>query len=350
MKSEIILDSRFEQYMKVLENELKDTVHRLIPNIVFSIKPLTLGNNNRLFELLTKECKYIIKCYFTHKDDRRDRLNSEYMFSSFVWNNGIRCIAEPIAKDENNSLGIYRFIEGRSFYSGEIGEKEVEQAINFFNEINRYKSSNDAFDLPHASEACFSFEDHIKVIDYRIGRFRTIEVKDDIDTEAYKFINNDLVVKWSEIKGLILSKINSYKICYSEKIPLDDMVLSPSDFGFHNAVLDNGGFIRFVDFEYAGWDDPAKMICDFFCQVAVPVPMFYFENFLETVIKCVKSPEETLMRVRLLFPLYQIKWCCIVLNHFLPVDRVRKEFAVQDAMRKKHDQLDKARLIIRSIK
>ena len=25
----------------------------------------------------------------------------------------------------------------------------------------------------------------------------------------------------------------------------------------------------FIDFEYAGWDDPSKLICDFFCQPAV---------------------------------------------------------------------------------
>src|SRR6185503_11886129 len=46
--------------------------------------------------------------------------------------------------------------------------------------------------------------------------------------------------------------------------------LSPSDFGYHNAVLADDETVRFFDFEYAGWDDPAKLVCDFFNQVEVP--------------------------------------------------------------------------------
>ena len=55
--------------------------------------------------------------------------------------------------------------------------------------------------------------------------------------------------------------------------PLDqqDRCLSPSDFGFHNALA-QGETVRFIDFEYAGWDDPAKTVCDFFHHPGVPVP------------------------------------------------------------------------------
>ena len=45
-------------------------------------------------------------------------------------------------------------------------------------------------------------------------------------------------------------------------------------FGFRlSQCARNGrtGELCFLDFEYAGWDDPAKMVADFFCQPAVPV-------------------------------------------------------------------------------
>ena len=38
--------------------------------------------------------------------------------------------------------------------------------------------------------------------------------------------------------------------------------------------------LRFLDFEYAGWDDPAKLIGDFFCQPAIPAPHSEFERFV----------------------------------------------------------------------
>ena len=41
--------------------------------------------------------------------------------------------------------------------------------------------------------------------------------------------------------------------------------MSPSDFGFHN-VIKKDDFLYFIDFEYAGLDDPVKLICDFYCQ------------------------------------------------------------------------------------
>jgi hypothetical protein len=39
--------------------------------------------------------------------------------------------------------------------------------------------------------------------------------------------------------------------------------LSPSDFGFHNAIRKTDGTLCFIDFEYFGWDDPVKLTADF---------------------------------------------------------------------------------------
>ena len=60
--------------------------------------------------------------------------------------------------------------------------------------------------------------------------------------------------------------------------------LSPSDFGFHNAIRRASGELCFIDFEYAGQDDPAKMACDFLCQPEVPVPDACRERFLDAAL------------------------------------------------------------------
>jgi hypothetical protein len=106
------------------------------------------------------------------------------------------------------------------------------------------------------------------------------------------------------------------------RLPEDERILSPSDFGFHNA-LEDGGTIRFFDFEYAGWDDPAKMVCDFFCQPRVPVPIAYWRDFTEGA----GLRADAIRRAELLLPAYRLKWCCILLNDFLPEGRARREFA-----------------------
>lgn len=332
----------------MLERDLKEIALRLIPgvgadnNII--VEPLAGGGNNRIFKIVTPGGNYALKYYFRHKDDKQDRLESEYMFTSFVWNHGIRYVAEPIAKDRASSVGIYRFIEGHKYLPGDIGDKEMGQTLNFIRELNMHKS--DAAYLPYAAEACFSIEDHLKLVDYRIGRLKAIEVGDDTDEEALRFVNNELASRWFALRESIISKANLRGISVTEKILPGDSVLSPSDFGFHNAIVGSDGVVRFIDFEYAGWDDPAKTVGDFFSQVAVPVPMTYFDKFVETILGSVYNAEKTRFRIRLLLPLYRIKWCCIVLNHFLRVDRERKVFAAQDAMDKKHEQLEKARKLL----
>jgi hypothetical protein len=111
-------------------------------------------------------------------------------------------------------------------------------------------------------------------------------------------------------------------------LPIAARVLSPSDFGFHNCLATASG-LRFIDFEYAGWDDPAKTVCDFFCQPAVPVPGEHFERFLAAVISAT-GDAGIRGRVALLLPVYELKWCCIMLNEFLPVGDDRRSFARAD--------------------
>src|SRR5439155_7608032 len=102
---------------------------------------------------------------------------------------------------------------------------------------------------------------------------------------------------------------------------------------------------RFIDFEYAGWDDPAKLICDFFCQPAVPAPAAAFDRFARAVAAELPDPAAHFARASLLLPVYRIKWVCILLNDFLPVGGSRRAFsgsAVEQETRKVN-QLAKAR-------
>jgi hypothetical protein len=129
-------------------------------------------------------------------------------------------------------------------------------------------------------------------------------------------------------------------------VPIDnaDRCLSPSDFGFHNALQGPDGALQFLDFEYAGWDDPAKTVCDFFCQPACPVSLDFWNAFAADIAQTTTDPELTAQRFTLLLPMYRLKWCCIMLNDFLPAGAGRRRFAIQDCdeAKRKEQQLTKA--------
>ena len=99
-----------------------------------------------------------------------------------------------------------------------------------------------------------------------------------------------------------------------------ERLVSPSDFGFHNVIRRPDGGLSFIDFEYGGWDDPAKLWADFFLQPRIPVPARFECEFLDAVLSHVPADRRRnhVARCRLLWPIFAIRWVCIILNPFLP--------------------------------
>lgn len=313
--------------------------------------PLAGGANNRVFCVQINQQKLFLKKYFRHSGDDRDRLKSEFSFSKFAWEVGIRCIPQPIGYDQELGIALFQYITGKPVIPMDINEKMIEQAIQFYLKVNQHRDLRAAKNLPFASEAYIKISDHINCVDRRLERLQNIFSETDIDKLAIEFINQQLKTAWLGIKNSLQSKAVKEDIIFERNIPDKHFRLSPSDFGFHNAVLNSSGELTFFDFEYAGWDDPAKMVCDFFCQPAIPIPQDYLKMFIEKISVDVQLPEELNERIFLLLPVYQIKWICIMMNEFLPVSKERRAFANGEKIYKlkKVNQLSKAKLALEKI-
>jgi thiamine kinase-like enzyme len=102
--------------------------------------------------------------------------------------------------------------------------------------------------------------------------------------------------------------------------------LSPSDFGFHNSLRRGDGRLVFLDFEYFGWDDPAKTVSDFLLHPAMELSPALRERFLTGALKAFGDPGLG-ARVRAVYPLFGLKWCAILLNEFTLEHMERRCFA-----------------------
>ena len=223
-------------------------------------------------------------------------------------------------------------------------ETELEQAANFFAGLNAHREHPDAAALPLASEACFSVPEHLHCVAGRIQRLEMLMGTTRLEQDAIEFVQHELKPAWKRVSAAVRSRTSPEA---AEPLPASDRRLSPSDFGFHNALRAADGSLRFFDFEYAGWDDPAKTACDFFSQVAVPVPMDFLDVFAGRIAGDQRRPAVMRSRIRLLLPVYQLKWCCIILNDFLPTDAARRQFSLAgDPEARKRSQLDKARQLL----
>jgi hypothetical protein len=291
----------------------------LLERLVGAVERLPGGGNNRVYRVETAAGPVLLKEYFRHEADPRDRLGTEQAFLGFAWAHGVRAIPQPLACDRAAGIAIYEFLAGRKLAPGEITAAHVDEAAAFFAALNRHRHEPDAAALPVASEACFSLSEHLACVDRRLARLGTIEPESDLHRQAAALVANRLVPAWQRVR------VAAGGLPLDAPLAAADRVISPSDFGFHNCIATDAG-LRFIDFEYAGWDDPAKTVCDFFCQPAVPVPRKHFEPFLEAAADAAGDPRLR-DRVALLLPVYELKWCCIMLNEFLPVGDERRTFA-----------------------
>ena len=334
---------------------LSDAVSALLLRIGiqdrFELHSLTGGANNRVYRVDTSETQLLLKSYFSHPDDPRDRLNAEFSFCQFAWDHGIRSVPEPLACDAANRLGLYGYLNGRRLAAGEISLQHVVECTDFFCSLNRSNTVPAARRLGAASEACFSTCDHLTCVERRVRNLETIPCSSETHQAAAQFVCSDLLPKWSAVVESTEVQCQTLELQPDLELAHGSRVVSPSDFGFHNAIVDGHGRLRFIDFEYAGWDDPAKMVCDFFCQIEVPVPREYLAPFVDAVVAMDSQPELLRNRIELLFPVYQIKWCCITLNEFLPTAAARRRFSDTGAGldSRQQRQLEKAKRIFSEI-
>jgi hypothetical protein len=179
-----------------------------------------------------------------------------------------------------------------------------------------------AQDLPIASEACFGVKKHIILVKKRIQSLVSIDAVSSVHNEALEFAKKVLNPAFEKVSEKIY--LNNFLID-EHNLKNNEIILSPSDFGFHN-ILQFKGLLKFLDFEYAGWDDVAKLICDFTCQPERPVSKEQAIQFAQKVIESLNL-KDALERSQLLLPLYRLKWCCIILNVFQVHNHERREHA-----------------------
>lgn len=273
------------------------------------IIPLAGGRNNRVWRIDCDNDSFLLKNYFWSASDTRDRLGQEWAFLEFLQSIGSNKAPAPLAKDTDSRFALLEFIAGHP--PQEITEFDIIDAAQFFEKMNAGRDS--AKKLPPVSEACFSIQAHLETTAARVDRLQQIQPTSDNHQQAILFIRDTLLPVWKDLRKKIEDIPDSARC---EPLPTAERCLSPSDFGFHNALRQADGTLRYVDFEYAGWDDPAKTLIDFTNQPDRLLPQNLAELFLEKTIPLFSDAAALQRRIQLLTPLYQLKWACICLNAF----------------------------------
>ena len=280
------------------------------------------GRNNQVWKISNTENHWIIKIYPKFKNNYNLRLLKEFKFLKILEEQGIFCVPKSIDFDKKRNLALYTYIPGKRV--NKINDNYIDQILNFIYKINKSKNTKKFKNLPKASDSCFSLKQHIFCVQRRINEFKNLKPKTYLEQQVYLFFKNKIFPEWENKKREIENNFTVKEI--NKKFNKNELIVSPSDFGFHN-IIEKNKKLFFVDFEYAGWDDPAKLICDFICQPDYKVEKKYWNKFMHGLSTTLPKNNEIVKRVKNVLPLHRVKWCCVLLNEFIKKNKTRRKHA-----------------------
>jgi hypothetical protein len=277
-----------------------------------SLVHLKGGINNRVFRCGEDgRRQWVIKGYRPFKGGHQDRMKAEVDFLHYALKVAPGFTAELVHTDWERRCVVFQYLEGESFTEGVTPPKEaIKAALDFFKRLNCDPQAAKRSITLDAAEGYLRISEHINNIKERLNHMEGNHLQLQTRMEADRLVDI-LRSELSRIEEITSLHITQGRV--ADAISLDDRYISPSDFGFHNALLTKTG-VRFIDFEFAGWDDPAKAVIDFQLQPRIPLCSSL------TLINSVRSKDRSgiLARCSILKPILYLKWCCIALNVLNP--------------------------------
>jgi hypothetical protein len=293
------------------------------------------GGNNRVYRIETLRATFAMKCYGSSELDDRDRLGHEFDGLHFLKAAGIgSALPAAIAVDREARCALYEWIEGGPVT--QHGSADIAAAMALLKALHAACEAAGAARLPEAIEAVLQLSDLTDQIGRRLARLEAVTPD---EPELAAFLRDELRPE----VALRTQRLSGWDVHAALAPPR--RTLSPSDFGFHNALRRGDGSLAFIDFEYFGWDDPVKLVADFLWHPAMQLSPDERRDFLQAATVLYGADPTFTSRLAVCFPLYGLRWTLIILNEFAPQLWARRAFAGKggDWATAKRDQLRRAR-------
>ncbi|MEQ9638566.1 MAG: aminoglycoside phosphotransferase family protein [Alphaproteobacteria bacterium] len=313
---------------------------RLLGQPVLAAWPVPRGGNNRIYLIDAGTTCYALKHYPRQASDTRDRLGTEHGAIALLHRAGFTDVPAPIARSDADGAALYEWIDGAP--ADEVGEPEIDAALDLLRRLVELSDNGAGEAFGPASAACFSAAEVLSQIQQRFDRLGR-EVTAPLPA-LRAFLDDDFAPVHHILADDAEHRLHRAGVPLDGKLAPAQRLLSPSDFGFHNVLRRPDGGYAFVDLEYFGWDDPAKLVSDFLEHPGHDLDSAMASRFAAgaSALFAARDPHFT-ERLAALRRLFGLIWCLILLNEFLPASQARRGLDDDDAAAAQSAQLDKAR-------
>ena len=324
---------------------------RLAPGGAKRVKRLGGSGNSRVYQVESvKGLRYAAKFYLFPTAEGRDRLDVEVSALDFLHREGLVCVPRPVIWDRAGKVVLLEYIEGCPLSSDEATEADMEAMAGFLVRLKSLADRTPYEDFHPASEAWFSAAAGERNILERLMHLEAVEGDGPVFKKFRRFLKEQLRPALEDIVGRISRDVAGNG--YEEELAHSARTLSPSDFGLHNSLRRPDGNLSFLDFEYFGWDDPAKMIADFLLHPGMNLSQELKVQFYCTVLEGFSQDSVLPVRLERFYPLCGLKWCTILLNEFRSDLFEQRCFAAKASLRRQEvlvSQLDKAERMLENV-
>ena len=306
-----------------MPEELQPLAERLSGQSVRAVVPARRGGNNRIFRV---DCvdghRFALKTYPRIPTDPRNRLATEFAALRFLHDSGESCVPRPLAADKARNIALYEWIDG--VQPPQADESSLMTVMSFLERLHGYRKDPRAETIDAASEACFSAAEIFRQIH---GRRKGLAEAAGRYSALGDYLAESFDPALERVSAWVEKELCTVGIDPETAISRAFRTLSPSDFGFHNMLVTPGGDPYFIDFEYFGWDDPAKLVADFILHPAMTLPPDFATEFRTRSTRLYGRDAVFDTRLAILLPCYNLRWCMILLNEFHTDRLARRRFA-----------------------
>jgi len=278
---------------------------------VLAIAQLGGGRNSRVFRVETAAATYALKLYPPRAAGEHDRLGVETAALRWMERHGFAMVPRVIAADRDRGAVLLSWAEGDLVREG-VGKAEIEQACDFLRRLHMLRTTPAVPPDDLAAEACLSVSEIERQLHSRIASLRVLE-EPSLTTFLAEHAEPALATR---IGGAREAMIAAGQLMAD--LPQSRRSQVPSDFGFHNALRGADGRLTFIDFEYFGWDDPAKLVADILLHPGTPIDDAARAQLHSGALEIYGDDPGFAARLKALLPLFGLRWALILLNEFRP--------------------------------
>jgi hypothetical protein len=319
----------------------------LLDSPVWDITPASGGGNNRVFRVGTPDGPVALKFYPQQAADPRDRQGAEVAALRFLAHYAVGQVPRVLGDSIELNAAAFTWMDGERVET--VTDRDIDAALRLTAELRALVGMFGATRIAPASAATFSGNDVLHQIRARLTRIRAVSCE---HPHLQMFLDGVFAPTLARIGAWSEGVYRDAGIRFDQTLSATDRTLSPSDFGFHNALRDDAGKVTFVDFEYFGWDDPAKLVSDFVLHPGSSLSVTQRKRFLLGA-RTIFGGGDSAYAVRLhaLYPLYGLCWVLILLNEYLPERWARRAYSLGQVNRGDvlARQLSRARALLERI-